>query len=152
MKAMKKIYQILILVLVLSLTTAPSIFAKRLLPQLRSAAGAKIGTASSGKGRVTTSVKFRGDRRAINVTLNNLNVATRINYLLSYNTKGTMQGASGSIDLSLVGGNSITRELLFGNCSKGACRYDAGITNAKLTITSTLLNGQRVVKRYRLKV
>ena len=151
---LKKIFLILFLVLILRLITVPPVFAKRLLPQLRSAVSAKTGTVStsSGKGRVTSSAKFRGDRRAINVTLSNLNVASRIDYLLSYNTKGTMQGASGSIDPSLAGGTSITRELLFGNCSKGACRYDSGITNAKLTITSTLLNGQRVVKRYRLKV
>jgi len=150
----KKIYLILFLILGLELRliTVHPVFAKRLLPQLRSAAGAKTGIVSSGKGRVATSAKFRGDRRAINITLSNLNVATRIDYLLSYNTKGTMQGASGSIDPTISGGAPITRELLFGNCSKGVCRYDTGITNAKLTITSTLLKGQRVIKRYRLKV
>ena len=112
--------------------------AKRILP-----------VASSTRG-VATGVKFRGDRRAIIVTFSNLSIATKVDYVLSYNTRGTTQGASGSLTSSA--GSSVIRELLFGTCSHGVCRYDTGITNAKFVVTTYLTNGKRVVKSFKLKV
>lgn len=144
---MKKISLIFSLVLILGLITVLPVFAKRLLPRFQTTA--KTRTQSGTRG-ITTSVKFRGDRLAIVVTFSNLAIATKVNYFLSYNTRGTTQGASGSIaDLSI---DPIARELLFGNCSKGACRYDTGITNAKFVVTTYLPNGKRVIKTFRLKI
>jgi hypothetical protein len=125
-----------------------SVEAKRLLPHFsRPPTGI---SRSAATGRVSTSIKFRNDHLAIIISFTNLTAATKIDYLLSYNTRGAPQGASGT--LIPAGENTTARELLFGNCSKGVCRYDTGISNAKLTITSYLRSGIRVVKRYRLKV
>lgn len=147
------IKQLAILAVLLVALSIPikSLSAKRLLPHAGSGAISPT-TKSSGatSGRVKTSVKFRGDRRAATVTFSTLSVAKSVSYTLSYNTRGTTQGASGSI-VSLST-DPTTRELLFGTCSAGVCRYDSGITNAKLVITSILTNGRKVVKTYRLKV
>jgi len=123
------------------------VFAKRTLPQARPVTGTKAVTSNS-RG-ITALVKFRADRRAIVVTFSNLAVASKVDYMLSYSTRGTTQGASGSINLAQ--GDTI-RELLFGTCSHGVCRYDTGITNAKLTVTTTLATGRKVIKTFRLKV
>src|SRR3989344_3257483 len=65
--------------------------------------------------------------------------------------RGTTQGAGGSIDPSTTGATA-SRELLFGTCSHGVCRYDTGIANAKLVVTYTLANGKRYSKTLRIKV
>lgn len=128
--------------------TPTSADAKRTVPQARSTASTgKVVSASKG---VTTSVKFRSDRRAIVATFSNLSVASNVTYSLSYDSKGMTQGAGGS--LKGDAGDPTTRELLFGTCSSGVCRYDSGITNAKLVITTTLKTGKKVVRTYRLKV
>jgi len=101
-------------------------------------------------GRVETSVKFRGDRRAIIINFAGLNNATSISYSLTYNTNGIPQGAIGTI--TKFSGSSDSRELLFGTCSKGVCRYHTGITDARLVITSKLKSGFTTRKSYRLKV
>lgn len=121
--------------------------AKRILPRAKPASGTKVASSTRG---VATGVKFRGDRRAIIVTFSNLSIATKVDYVLSYNTRGTTQGASGSLTSSA--GSSVIRELLFGTCSHGVCRYDTGITNAKFVVTTYLTNGKKVVKSFKLKV
>jgi hypothetical protein len=145
---LKKIFLLLPLVLILRLITVQPAFAKRLLPHLTKTSSGTVKT--SGSGRVATSVKFRGDRLATIISFKNLSVASKVDYFLTYNTRGTTQGASGT--LIPAGEATALRELLFGTCSKGVCRYDTGITNAKLTITSTLGSGLKIIKRYRLKV
>ncbi len=84
------------------------------------------------------------------MSLSNLSAAKKVDYLLSYNTRGMTQGAAGTIIPAAE--DSSSHELLFGTCSKGICRYDAGITNARLTITSILANGSKVIKRYKIRV
>lgn len=125
--------------------------AKRTLPQ----AGAKktvsrVQTGGGVKG-VNASVKFRGDRKAIIATFSNLEIASSVSYLLSYTAgKGTKEGAGGT--LSDLSAGTATRELLFATCSAGVCRYHIGIKNAKFTVTTTLKNGRKVIKNFRLKV
>lgn len=148
----KKIIPALAAIFVLSFLLPPFVVAKKLLPHLQKNTSTSTKTASTklSGGRVKTSVKFRGDRRAIIVSLSNLSTAKKVDYLLSYNTRGMAQGAAGTIIPAAE--NSSSHELLFGTCSKGICRYDTGITNAKLTITSILANGSKVIKRYKIKV
>jgi hypothetical protein len=55
----------------------------------------------------------------------------------------------GSLDLS---SGSLTRELVFGTASNGVYRYHSNVTNAKLEITSVLKNGQKRIKKFRIKV
>lgn len=127
------------------------VFAKKVLPRAKSGGTTKSSGSATTAGRVGMSVRFRGDRRAIIVNFSNLTSARSVSYTLSYSTRGTTQGAGGSIDPSTTGA-SASRELIFGTCSHGVCRYDTGITNAKLVVTYTLANGKRYSKSFRLKV
>lgn len=135
-------------ILLLFVIFSKQVYAKRLLPFLQPAKSGTT-TITSTKG-VSTKVKFRGDRRAIIVNFSNLLISTRVDYVLSYTSRGTMQGASGTI--KDVGESTLERELIFGTCSHGVCRYDSGITNAKFTVVTTLKNGRKVSKSFKLKV
>ncbi len=104
----------------------------------------------TGVGRVVTSVRFRGDRKAIIINFSGLTNASSVNYSLSYESNGIPQGAMGTI--SNITTATDNRELLFGTCSGGVCRYHQNITNAKLVITSKLKSGHTTRKTYRLKV
>lgn len=129
-----------------------TIHAKKLLPRAAakvSTGAAKPATSSSTRG-VNVSVKFRGDRRAIVATFTNLSIAKSVSYTLTYGANGTTQGAGGSIASGTP--EPAVRELLFGSCSNGICRYDRGITNAKFIVTTTLTNGKKISKSFRLKV
>ena len=144
----KKPFIIFLALFVLSVLAAP-VLAKRVLPRAKPSAGRPASTVTGGK--VGVSARFRGDRRAIIVNFSNLTSARSVNYTLSYATRGTTQGAGGSIDPSTTGATA-SRELLFGTCSHGVCRYDSGITNAKLVVTYTLANGKKYGKTFRIKV
>ncbi|VVA44407.1 conserved hypothetical protein [Candidatus Roizmanbacteria bacterium] len=98
---------------------------------------------------LVVSPKLRSDRRAIVLTLSNLQKVKNVTYTLMYQTDGVDQGVGGTLDSS--SGSSVTRELLFGTCSD-VCRYHSDITNMKLEIISELPNGRQTLKRYRIKV
>lgn len=142
---MRKLVFLITLLLTFLLVFPKGAEAKKTLPT-RSAKSKIVSTT----GKVAVSVRFRKDRRAIVVTFANLGSASSVSYMLSYDTRGTSQGASGTIRPTSE--TSITRELLFGTCSHGVCRYDSGITNAKFVVTSKLNSGKTIVKTFRLKV
>lgn len=128
------------------------VFAKRTLPQVappKATASVKSVPSVATRG-VGVSVRFRPDRRAIIATFSNLGVAKSVSYQLTYRSGRVNEGAGGS--LSSLSQDPAVRELLFGTCSKGVCRYHMGITNAKFTVTTTLKNGVKIVKPFRLKV
>ena len=132
----------------ISLVFAQSAQAK-VLPRFQT--GTKsVSSVKTTSGRVGVSVKFRGDRHAILVNFSNLTAAKSVSYTLSYQTNGKNEGVAGTIRPQGTG--AMQRELLFGTCSSGVCRYHSNITNAKLEVTSTLNSGQKVIKRFRLKV
>jgi len=135
----------IVFVLALLLLLPGRVYAKRLLP---AAAGSKT-TGKTTAGQVGTKVKFRGDRRAVILSLSNLGTAKSVSYELQYETNGLTQGAGGSVAIS---GNTESREILFGSCSSGVCNYDKNIKNAKLTVTTILKSGKKIVKPFRLKV
>lgn len=139
---------IIFLGLFVFVTLANPAFAKKVLPRAKSTTKSTGGATT---GKIGVSVRFRSDRRAIVVNFSNLVSARTVSYTLSYATRGTTQGAGGSIDPSTTGATA-SRELLFGTCSHGVCRYDTGITNAKLVVTYTLNNGKKYSKSFRLKV
>lgn len=148
---LRKLVFLLSFLAVLLLVYSQDAYAKRTLPQ----AGAKktVFKAQTGGGvkGINASVKFRGDRKAIIATFGNLEIASSVSYLLSYTAgKGTREGAGGT--LSDLSAGTTTRELLFATCSAGVCRYHTGIKNAKFTVTTTLKNGKKVAKNFRLKV
>ena len=98
--------------------------------------------------RVGYSVRFNSTRTGLIISFSGLTNANSVNYSLSYETNGISQGAMGTITNPEVSVD--TRELLFGTCSGGVCRYHQNITNAKLVITSKLKSGYTTRKTYRI--
>lgn len=108
-------------------------------------------TSSAGSAtRPTYSVKLRSDRRALNVTFNNVNTANSVTYELTYFSGDLEKGVFGSI--LPKEGNYTTRSLLFGTCSKNVCTYHPNISDMQFKIVAKLKNGKTLTKRYRVKV
>lgn len=141
---MKKVVVFLAAVAIIACFTAPEALAKRLLPRATSSTGTVSTTG------VGVKVKFRSDRKGIIATFTGVNSAKTIDYVLSYDAGGVTQAATGSIDTS--GPNGVEREIIFGSCSKGVCRYDNNITNAKFVVTIVYPSGRKVIKTFTLKV
>lgn len=148
---MRKILPLLVLFLGLSLVFPSPTYALKTRVQWGKSAGGTGKVVSQNLG-VASSVKFRADRRAIIMTLSSLDKASQVSYTLTYTGSGVPQGVSGSIKPS--GESSITRELVFGTCSAGVCRYHTGISNAQLVITTYLKSGayKKVNKAYKIKI
>ncbi len=119
----------------------------RLLPRFRSSSAKTVRPSGSS---VIVSPRLSPDRKALNVSFANLNKTSEVTYTLSYQTNGKDEGVYGSIDSSA--GNSVTRELLFGTCSSGVCRYHTNITGMKLEVTVELTSGKKALRRYRVRV
>lgn len=120
----------------------------KVLPQAKK--GGKVSTGRSVSAGVSVSPRLRADRRALNISFNNLSKVQNISYILTYETNGKPEGASGSVSSS--SGNSATRTLVFGTESSGVPRYHTNITNARLEVTVEMPNGKKSVKKYRIKV
>lgn len=115
----------------------------------------RFSTKNKGAKSVATSIiyvspKLRSDRKALNVYFSNLSKARTIIYSLIYTTNGKEEGISGSIDPE--NGDAVNRELLFGTCSSGVCRYHSNITNMRLEVVTELLSGKKTVKRFRIRI
>ncbi len=132
------------LAIALSLMAPSNAHAARLLPRFapKTVGGAK-------PHGVTVSVRFRSDRKAIVVSFSNLKDAAAVSYSLSYFSREIEQGEDGIVKVDL---GTFKKELIFGTCSSGACRYDTSLSDARFTVTSMLKNGIKVVKTFRLKV
>lgn len=144
MKSLIKSVSLVIIILGFFLSLPTAVQAKRKLPVLKSAS-----TAKSTSTNVTVKVKFRSDRKGVILNFGNLTAASGVSYDLVYDTRGTTQNAGGAVKISSATANT---EVIFGTCSSGVCRYDTGISNAKLQVFITLKNGQKIVKPFRLKV
>lgn len=142
MKLLKKLI-IFCFIFAFAMVISSEIFAK-VLPRSRGV------SRSGGRTGYFVSARLRPDRLALNVTFNNVGPVADISYSLSYQTAGNQEGAGGSIQPT--GAGSLTRELLFGTCSAGVCRYHTGITNAKLEVTTTFKSGKQAVKRFKIRV
>ncbi len=131
---MKRYLALLIIFLVAS-TIGSNVFAAK-----------KPTKTAGGVGIVTQ--KIKGDR-GLNVTFSNLQNVRSVNYVLSYESSSQAQGAIGSIK---PGKNkSIKRQLLYGTCSAGVCRYHKNVKKTVLEVTSTLKNGKQISRTYRIK-
>lgn len=135
------------LFLFLFLLTPTLSFAK-LLPQAKTAGKQPVIKPSGNT--VLVSARLRRDRHALTIFFNNIKAATNTSYTLIYQTQGKQEGAGGAIREGE--GNTATRELLFGTCSKNDCTYHTGITNMKLEVTGQLKNGKTFTKRFKIKV
>lgn len=138
------------IILFLLFTLFPQGVSAKLLPQARSG-GKTVAprTASSGSG-IAVTPRLRRDKKALLVSFGNLQNATNISYALYYATQGRQEGAGGSVRKDE--GNSATRELLFGTCSKNVCTYHTNITNMKFEVTGQLKSGKTFLKRYRIRI
>lgn len=96
-----------------------------------------------------SSAKLSRATNSIVLSLFNLNKAKKVSYILSYTANGIDQGVVGAITPN---GTTDSRDLYFGTCSKGVCTAHYNITNATLTVTTTLSSGGITTKRYRIKV
>ncbi|MDO8452476.1 MAG: hypothetical protein Q7S79_01865 [bacterium] len=126
----------------------------KLLPRANSSGSSgavqnKPRTSAPVAGRVAVSVKFKSGKSGIVATFSNLDAASNVSYSLTYTSRGIKEGVGGSIPNP---SGTQTRELLFATCSGSVCRYHTGITNAKFTVTTTLKNGKKVVKPFKLRV
>lgn len=128
------------------MATTPT-YAKKVLPYFKSTSNS-TSTAST-TGSVVSKVRFRADRLGIIMSFSNLSQASSVSYALSYVSRGTTQGANGTI---LDTSTDTERDLIFGTCSHGVCRFDSGITNARLVVTINLKDGRRIVKTFVLRV
>ncbi|KKU82677.1 hypothetical protein A2973_00135 [Candidatus Gottesmanbacteria bacterium RIFCSPLOWO2_01_FULL_49_10] len=96
-----------------------------------------------------SSARLSRPTHSVLVTFTNLGTVSKASYTLSYTANGIPQGVVGT--LSPSGRLSDTRDLYFGTCSKGVCTPHTNITDASLTIATTLKNGRMNTKRYIIK-
>ena len=107
----------------------------------------RISTATRG---IKTSVRFRSDRRALLLIFSSFNSnIVSVTYALTYTSNGIPRGAQSTL---IAATGESQRELLFGTCSGGVCRYHHNITNARLVIDTKLKSGLTIRKPYRIKV
>lgn len=99
---------------------------------------------------VVIAPSLRRDRKALIVKFRNLKKAKSVFYSLVYQTNGKDEGVAGTVDSS--SGNTVRRELLFGTCSSGVCRYHQRLKNMRFEATIELLSGKTLTKRYRIKI
>lgn len=108
------------------------------------------GTKSAGvSGGITVSPKLRKDRKALEVSFSSINNAFSSNYELTYLADGIEQGVYGTVSPK-PGETFTSRELLFGTCSHGVCRYHQNLKNMRFTVTTNLRNGKKTIRKYRV--
>jgi hypothetical protein len=97
-----------------------------------------------------STAKLSRNTNSVILTFINLSAVKKITYELTYDTHGMNQGVGGSISVS--GQPTESRDLYFGTCSKGVCTPHTGITNAEIIVQTFLTNGNRISKRYRIRI
>ena len=140
---MKKLFSVFTVILFLIVAFNQDALAAK--PRLRPSGGAGVGS-----GIAFSRVKLRSDRLAAEISLINLSNIQSVSYSLTYSAGGVEQGVQGTIDP--LGQSAISRELLFGTCSKNVCAYHRNIKNMRLRFTATTKSGKTLVKGYLIKV
>lgn len=140
-----RVVLLLLLLVLVSLVLPNSVQAARARTRKARDTGSQATYVSQGVG---VSVRFRPDRLGIQLNFSNFGAIESGSYSLIYDSEGVTQQAGGSIMI----GDTDTKELLFATCSHAVCTFHENITNARLSITSRLKNGQSVLKPFRLKV
>lgn len=75
----------------------------------------------------------RADGKEVTLSLDQVKNASKVEYELEYQTDSLIQGVFGNIDFTQET-PPVSKNLLFGSCSKGKCRYDEGIVGGSLTL------------------
>lgn len=94
-------------------------------------------------------VSYRPDRLGLNLSFRSFTGLESVSYSFTYNTNGMAQGIGGTVTAS--NNPTAARELLFGTCSRGACRYHYNLNNARLVLKARYTNGRTSSKSYRIK-
>lgn len=149
---MRKKIGIFILAVFLSLSFLSVSIDAKTLPQAKKSVSKTTSQKKStgGSANVVISPRLRRDRKALRVSFSNLKKARSVTYMLIYQTNGKDEGVSGTVDASA--GNAVTRELLFGTCSSGVCRYHPNLKNVRFEATIELASGKILTKKYKIKV
>lgn len=100
-------------------------------------------------GAIPAIVRYQPNRLGLNLSFSNFNGLDSVSYSFTYNTNGIAQGVGGTITNS--NDPAAVRELLFGTCSRGACRYHYNLSDARLALTARYTNGRTTTKSYRIK-
>ena len=123
--------------------------AKQRPPRGSTKTTAPVGKTSSNTRGVKAQIRFRADRRGLLINFSEFNNINSVTYVLTYTSNGVPQGVRGTVTAETA---TDQKELLFGTCSHGVCRYHTNITNAHLIIDSKLSSGLIIRKPYRIKV
>lgn len=144
-----RIFSIAVLTFFLLAIALPAqAYAKKALPKSTPKSTTIKKSTGSTKG-VNIQVQLKNDRRGIIANFSSLEIASNVSYSLIYNSRGIQEGAGGSLsDLS----GTQAREILFATCSSGVCRYHTSIKNARFVVTTTLQDGRKVRKTFKIKV
>lgn len=121
----------------------PSVFAAKKFSPKKTAVRY---TSSAG---IPAIVHYQPNHLGINLSFSNFNGLESVSYSFTYNTNGITQGVGGTVTAN--NNPTDTRELLFGTCSRGACRYHYNLSNARLVLTAKYTNGRTSNKSYRIK-
>lgn len=108
--------------------------------------GVSVSTASS----PSASIRLTNWKQNVSITFANVKLCQSITYELTYLSNNLEQGVFGSVKPSE--GNTVSRSLFMGTCSRKVCVAHRNITNLRLEITYKLTSGQSIVKRYRIRL
>lgn len=123
--------------------TPPTVYAaKKFVPK-------RVTKSRVSSGSIPAVVRYRGDRQGILLSLLNFNGLESVSYSFTYSTNGNPQGAGGTI--TAANNPTAQRELLFGTCSSGVCRYHFNLSDARLVLTGRTTNGRTITRAYRIK-
>lgn len=75
----------------------------------------------------------REDGKEVKMTIAMVKDATSLEYEMEYQAASLIQGVFGTIDFTKEPA-PVSKDLLFGSCSKGKCRYDEGVSGGSLTL------------------
>jgi len=130
----------IVLLLILFLLLPSPVEAKKKLPSRPAVAVS---------GLPQTSLKLRGDKHALLLSLSRLTEAKNFSYILTYQADGIGQGVEGSYDPSL---GSTQKELVFGTCSGSVCTYHQNISEMLFQATIGLKDGKTLTRKYQIKL
>jgi len=85
------------------------------------------------KDRPFVTLTPRADGKEVTLSLDNVKDASKVEYEMEYTAGAMLQGVFGTIDFSQEV-PPVEKQLLFGSCSKGKCKYDDNVTGGSLTL------------------
>ena len=110
--------------------------------------GTNIVTTSNSVGKFSVSARFSGWKQYLNISFKGVAGTKGVTYQLIYASKGIDQGLGGSVKPSE---GNVTRQVFLGTCSHGACTAHKNISDVRLTVIYTTLDGQNITKNYKVK-